>query len=283
MDRSLEKHFLNTRPVDRAQPLTLALEQAGWHVSELPLLELVPLSLDENDRKTLSQLAVQPVRVIVVVSPTAARLGLEALAALNILPAQLTIRWLAVGHGTAKILSEVGIIAEVPELESSEGMIASSALSDLVPNEWVMVWRGIGGRELVQACLLTRGVRLQVINLYERQLPVLSQTSWTNDWLSDGNIRLSAQQLNKSDSFLCHVVLLSSGESWRYWRMLAGESALRPWLLVMGQRLMDELVVLTPRISRLTSLQPEHILHVLAELENRELLDANHRFDHHTK
>jgi uroporphyrinogen-III synthase len=262
-----EKYFLNTRPVDRAPPLTLALQQAGWQVSEFPLLELVPLSLAERDLSALSQLAIQPVRVIVVVSPTAARLGLEALAALNIVPQQLKIRWLAVGQGTAQLLSAVGISPEVPELESSEGLIASSALQDLIPNEWVMVWRGIGGRELVQACLLARGVRLQVINLYERRLPKESQTSWVKQWMHDDATRLSHQTLNKNDSFAQRVVLLSSGESWRYWQMLAGDAALTPWLLVMGQRLMNELRVLTPRMSQLTSLKPEHILHVLAEIE----------------
>ncbi len=265
-----EKYFLNTRPTDRAQPLTLALQQAGWHVSEFPLLELLPLPLDKRDQSALAQLVVQPVRVIVVVSPTAARLGLDALVALNIIPAQLNIRWLAVGHGTAKVLSNIGIHPEVPALESSEGLIASSALSDLIPNEWVMVWRGIGGRELVQECLLARGVRLQVINLYTRQLPTQTQTTWTNDWFDHDVSSSSVQQINKNDSFPHRVVLLSSGESWRYWKMLTGEAALTPWLLVLGQRLMNELSTLTPRVRQLTSLKPEHILQVLAEIEHRE-------------
>ncbi len=271
MNRSLEKHFLNTRPVDRAQPLSDALRQAGWQVKELPLLELVPIKPTEDDLKTLSKLAEQPVRLIVVVSPTAAQLGIDALAALHIVPNQLKTRWLAVGHGTAKVLSTAGISAEVPAIESSEGMIASAALKDLVTNEWVMVWRGIGGRELVQTCLLARGVRLQVINLYERQLPILSQTLWTNDWLGGGEPKPEVRQSNKTDSFPQHVVLLSSGESWRYWQMLTGEAAMTPWLLVMSQRLMEELSGLTTRMSQIHSLQPEHIIHVLSEIEKNRV------------
>jgi uroporphyrinogen-III synthase len=263
------KLFLNTRPVDRAAPLTLELQQAGWQVAEFPLLELVPLSLAECDLAALSQLAVASVSVIVVVSPTAARLGLEALSALKIAPEQLNIRWLAVGQGTAQLLTEVGICAEVPELESSEGMIASSALKDLIPNERVMVWRGIGGRELVQQCLLARGVQLQVINLYERRLPKQCQSSWIKAWLQDDATRLPHQTLNKNDSFVQRVVLLSSGESWRYWQMLAGEAALAPWLLVMGQRLMNELSPLTDRMSHINSLKPEHILQVLVDIEKK--------------
>jgi uroporphyrinogen-III synthase len=267
VDFVYNKYFLNTRPVDRAAPLTLALQQAGWQVSEFPLLELVPLMLDELDISALSQLVFQPVRVIVVVSPTAARLGLEALASLNIAPEQLKIRWLAVGQGTAQLLSDAGIKPEVPELESSEGMIASSALKDLIPKEWVMVWRGVGGRELVQECLLARGVQLQIINLYERQLPKQSHSGWIDEWMNDGSTRLPKQTLNKNDSFSQRVVLLSSGESWRYWQMLAGEAALAPWLLVMGQRLMNELSPLTVRMSHINSLKPEHILQVLTDIE----------------
>lgn len=254
-------YFLNTRPADLAQPLTLALEQVGWHVDELPLLELISLPITQQDQNALLQLVEHPPRVIVVVSPTAARLGLQALELLNVNVAALPIRWLAVGHGTAQVLKAVGIRADVPELETSEGLIASSALSDLVVDELVMVWRGIGGRELVQESLLMRGVRLQVLNLYQRQLPASSIALWAN------YCPTTSDSVKKDDKHPPDVVLLSSGESWRYWRELAGEQALTPWLLVLGQRLMDEVVQLTPRMSRLTSLQPQHILEVVAEIK----------------
>lgn len=261
-DQKPLRYFLNTRPTDRAQPLTLALEQAGWHVDELPLLELIPLPVTQQDQNVLLQLLTQPPRVIVVVSPTAARLGLLALEALKIHAASLPIRWLAVGHGTAQVLKAVGVSADVPELETSEGLIASSALSDLVVDELVMVWRGIGGRELVQESLLARGVRLQVLNLYQRQLPDASQALWANYCAT------TSHSVKKDDKHLPDVVLLSSGESWRYWRELAGEQTLTPWLLVMGQRLMDEVVQLTPKIRRLTSLQPQHIVDVVSGIED---------------
>lgn len=253
-------YFLNTRPMDRAQPLTLVLEQAGWHVDELPLLELIPVPVSEQDQQLLMNLAVQPPRVIVVVSPTAAQWGLQALAELKLNVAALPIRWLAVGHSTAHVLKTAGISADVPELETSEGMIASSTLSELIVGELVMVWRGIGGRELVQESLLSRGVRLQVLNLYQRQLPESSKALWVNYCATTCN------SINKYDKHQPDVVLLSSGESWRYWRELAGEQALTPWLLVMGQRLMDEVAPLTSQVRRITSLQPQYILEVVTEI-----------------
>jgi hypothetical protein len=51
--------------------------------------------------------------------------------------------------------------------------------------------------------------------------------------------------------------------------MLAGEAALAPWLLVMGQRLMNELSPLTDRMSHINSLKPEHILQVLVDIEKK--------------
>jgi uroporphyrinogen-III synthase len=257
-------YFLNTRPTDRAQPLTLALKQAGWHVDELPLLELIPVPVSEQDQQVLRNLAVQPPRVIVVVSPTAAQWGLHALAELKLNVEALPIRWLAVGHGTAHVLKTAGISADVPELETSEGMIASSTLQELVIDELVMVWRGMGGRELVQESLLSRGVRLQVLNLYQRQLPESSKALWV-DYCAT-----KRDSIKKYDKHQPHVVLLSSGESWRYWRELAGEQALMPWLLVMGQRLMDEVVPLTSQVRRITSLHPAHIVDVVTEIAASE-------------
>lgn len=248
-------HFLNTRPSSRAAALTLAVEQADWRVSELPLLELVAVSLGESELACLSELSLHPVSVIVVVSPTAASLGLHALATLGMDPQSLTVSWLAVGQGTAQVLHAAGISPDIPLIETSEGLIASELLASLSADASVMVWRGEGGRELVQERLLARGVSLQIINLYRRQLPLASQQGW-----------ISLEK--KSDSDFPDVVLLSSGESWRYWRELAGEQTLTPWLLVMGQRLMDEVVQLTPKIRRLTSLQPEHIVEVVSGIED---------------
>lgn len=257
-------YFLNTRPTDRAQPLTLVLEQAGWHVDELPLLELIPVPVSEQYQQVLRNLAVQPPRVIVVVSPTAARWGLQALAELKLNVTNLPIRWLAVGHGTAQVLKTAGISADIPKLETSEGMIASSTLQELAVGELVMVWRGMGGRELVQESLLSRGVRLQVLNLYQRQLPESSKTLWV-DYCA-----ITRNSIKKYDKHQPHVVLLSSGESWRYWRELAGEQALTPWLLVMGQRLMDQVAPLTSQVRHIYSLRPEHIVEVVTEIATSE-------------
>jgi len=66
-------HVLNTRPAERADGLNQALQQAGYRVSQLPLLELVAEPF-EAIQPQLSE--IWQVAVVVVVSPAAAQLGL---------------------------------------------------------------------------------------------------------------------------------------------------------------------------------------------------------------
>lgn len=69
--------FINTRPDSRAAQLTEALQNEGYQVESLPLLELVAKPFSEH----LLQLYQQLIRAqaIVVVSPTAVEVGVEYL------------------------------------------------------------------------------------------------------------------------------------------------------------------------------------------------------------
>ncbi len=258
--------FLNTRPPERSQPLTALLSQHGWQVIELPLLELVPRALSADETTALDRLAhgfgkVGKINVIIVVSPTAATLGLAALHARSITADLLPLSWLAVGQGTADVLKTAGIEAHLPTLETSEGLIASPMLTALESGDTAMIWRGNGGRELVQQHLFAQGVNLEIINFYQRQLPASSQQFWSEHW---GNQQSPDK---KKDTPWPDIVLLSSGESWRYWQKLAGPRTFDPWFLVLGERLWQALQPHTTRLSQLQRLQPLHILQTLEGLD----------------
>jgi len=261
--RSALPTFLNTRPPERSQPLTALLSQHGWRVIELPLLGLVPRALTRNEAADLDQLAHAPDRisVIIVVSPTAAELGLAALHTRGITAHQLPLAWLAVGQGTADVLKAAGIEAQLPLLETSEGLIASPLLTALESGQTAMIWRGEGGRELVQQHLFAQGVSLAIINFYQRQLPASSMQFWAEHWGTP------ARPDKKKDTPWPDIVLLSSGESWRYWQMLAGTRTFQPWFLVLGERLWQQLQPHTARLSLLQRLQPLHILQTLESLD----------------
>ena len=99
--------FINTRPVDRAASLTMALEQRAVEVYALPLLELLPRAWDHDLARLYQQLA--HTQVIVVVSPSAVQFGMAHLLQSGLTVSDLQhIQWIAVGQKTAQALAEYG-------------------------------------------------------------------------------------------------------------------------------------------------------------------------------
>lgn len=251
-------HVINTRPAERATALTNALIAAGYQVSEFPLLELQACPLDDLLMQQLYQ--IKQMQVVVVVSPTAAELGLQAMTSLGIQPETLDIYWIAVGKGTARRLAEAGIKALVPDMETSEGMLQLQLFEKLtrLDAKHLMIWRGYGGLRFMFDQLKQQGWQVQDVNLYRRQLP---------------------EQSRKQFSKLCEqvpdVLLISSGQSWQYWQQLAQQRLFYPkFILVLGQRvcsqIMQELNVLRlslqPQVIEVADLQPASVLAILQHL-----------------
>lgn len=272
-------HVLNTRPVERADGLNQALQQAGYQVSQLPLLELVAEPF-EAIQPQLSE--IWQVAVVVVVSPAAAQLGLAGLKQLDILPSQLACQWVAVGQGTAAILAQAGIHAQVPALETSEGMLAlgifqqaqhstaSCAItSDSAATGSIMFWRGHGGRQFMLK-QLAGWQQVISLNLYDRQLPKSSKAQYQ-------------QLLNHPPQ----VLIITSGVSWQHWLELGQQfgTMTPPYILVLGQRIYRKICqqaahmtvttmphiqtcnLTMPKVILLESLNPASILAMLNQLQ----------------
>lgn len=263
-------HVLNTRPAERADPLTQTLQQAGYVVTALPLLELVaePFAAIQLQLSDIWQVA-----IVVVVSPAAAQLGLAGLTQLDIVPRQLKCQWVAVGRGTAAVLAQAGITAHIPALETSEGMLALDVFQHntlLAANPAVMFWRGFGGREFMLKQLASVQQVISV-NLYRRQLPESSKVQY--------------QQLLSRPP---QVLLISSGVSWQHWLQLGQQFGwiLPSYILVLGQRVYQNVrqqlaLMLSgqvvrcshepqsapPQVILLDNLHPATLLSVLASLQ----------------
>ncbi|MGB2081623.1 MAG: uroporphyrinogen-III synthase, partial [Psychrobacter sp.] len=69
---------INTRPVERAAPLTQYLQAAGLTVIEMPMLTLRPRPTTDLDIALMHQWLAGAYKALVVVSPTAAASGLVA-------------------------------------------------------------------------------------------------------------------------------------------------------------------------------------------------------------
>ena len=215
--------IINTRPESRRQALTAGLREQGWQVAELPLLSLVPTDL-EGLAPQLRELA--KMRCIVVVSPTAVELGMQALAKAGILLSDLAhIEWIAVGQGTAAYLRQWNIEAHIPVVETSEGMLQLPYLQQLPVEAGIAFWRGEGGRTFMMQQLIEKGHAVLNLVLYTRQLPASSSAQFLN----------VVQQ--RPD-----VVLISSEASWRYWQALTTRFSASDYLkqthyIVLGSRL----------------------------------------------
>ena len=254
--------FLNTRPPDRAALLSNALKAAKIKVLELPLLELVeePYSLMlEGLYQQLPQ-----AHVIVVVSPTAAHVGMRYLVQAGMTLQALTqIQWIAVGKATQRTLAEYGISSIVPDVETSEGMLELPILTTLKPESTLAFWRGEGGRVFMMDHFRQLGIQVLNFVLYKRRCP--------NNTLS-----LFQQYVGQLNQAQCFAVLVSSEASWLNWLSLVNaypKIVEKAYYLTLGPRL-TRLVSTYQREQGLTlgwveieNLQKETILHHLDRIQ----------------
>lgn len=191
--------IINTRPAQRAGGLTSQLSQAGFEVVELPLLVLKSLEVDESLKNQFQQF--QQADCVVVVSPTAAELGLKTYFDLGYTQSDLLKKiWIAVGQATQQYLAQFNIPSVVPEVETSEGMLALPIFNSC-HGQRIAFWRGIGGRTFMMEQLQRQDCTIINMLLYKRELP---ESSWDQ-----------AKAIAKNA-----IVLMSSEESWNNWREL---------------------------------------------------------------
>ena len=160
---------INTRPVERAAPLTAHLQTAGFSVVDIPMLALQPRTVSETDIDIMRQWLAGEYQALVIVSPTAAASGLAVWQQLrglqdkdepisnnkqqsnqessssqsraSVLKAPSHI--IAVGQATAAVLADqrLSIRYEVlqPTLANNEGMLAMPEINLLQAGDKLLV------------------------------------------------------------------------------------------------------------------------------------------------
>lgn len=218
--------FINTRPQDRAEKLSRALSMAQVNVLNLPLLELTPRPWSEMLSTLYQQLPTA--QVIVVVSPTAVKMGMAYLEQASLSLAALQhIHWIAVGETTAQALADYGITAEVPQVETSEGMLQLPALKTIPSGTCIAFWRGEGGRLFMMDQLLQQGIKILNFVLYERRCPLHTQQNFPQI------LSMLAQEPQ-------YAMVVSSEASWLNWLQLMQQQEqliAKGHYLVLGERL----------------------------------------------
>jgi uroporphyrinogen-III synthase len=149
---------LIVRPEGKCQRTVEQFRQA-----DLPAIGLALIEIEQHQAGIDKMHAglFEQVDVLLVVSTYAAE-ALLAFPALNHVPLCL-----CVGKSTARILHPLFPNIIVPEIESSEGLLALPELQQ-VDNKQIVIAKGVGGRPLLEETLIQRGALVECYDLYER-------------------------------------------------------------------------------------------------------------------
>ncbi|MFK3916770.1 uroporphyrinogen-III synthase [Psychrobacter sp. NPDC078501] len=236
---------INTRPVERAAPLTQHLQAAGLIVVEMPMLTLRPRPTTDLDVALMRQWMAGEYKALVIVSPTAAASGLVAWQSLEhekrkykakdgndnyaqrlskglSLPSPLV----AVGEATAAEFSQVRIDTTdyqilQPETANNEGMLAMPEIDSLQADDKLLIWRGLGGRRLLVDTLQARGVHIDSIAWYERTMPIDAMAEyqqWQQDFLTH-SIASDIALLKQPKP----IVVISSAAAFEHWSNIVND------------------------------------------------------------
>jgi uroporphyrinogen-III synthase len=173
------KGIVVTRPAHQARQLTRLISAAGGKPLSFPVIEI----RDIEDRGPLLNLVdrLDEFSVAIFVSPNAAERGMALVKARRAWPAKLKAA--AVGSGGVKTLQRHG----VTDVIAPEGRFDSEALLELpafalVYGKRFVVFRGVGGRELISETLTERGAMVEYAECYQRVRPDNDVTPLLRAW-----------------------------------------------------------------------------------------------------
>ena len=162
--------ILVTRPADQSDGLVDAIEQLGGTALRAPMIVVAGLTHDSQLKKLAK--TCKRFDSAIFVSKNAVDFGLELMAEHGLILKGKQV--FAVGLGTAGALRAKGIEnVNVPISEfSSEGLLRLDGLAEAaVESTCILVFRGVGGRELLATTLRKRGAEVIYCECYERLKP----------------------------------------------------------------------------------------------------------------
>lgn len=197
-----------TRPIDQAQKLNTLITAHGGTPISFSLIEITPLNDYSAFNQTIAPLSTFDWAIFIssnAVQNAMSRV-IKQFGSLSKLP---NLRFAAIGPVTAKELAAFGIEKVLTPIGrfDSESLLALPEMYN-VNGQNIMLFRGVGGRELLADSLKARGANIAFAESYQRINPqtncLVLERLWQN------------QQL--------HAIVVTSSEAMRYLLELA-ESA----------------------------------------------------------
>jgi uroporphyrinogen-III synthase len=185
---------LITRPRGQAQALAEHIRAAGGDPLVFPVLDIEPVAPDAQARGALSALGAA--QLAVFVSANAVAHGLPLVRAAGGWPATLTAAAVGAATATALRAQGVGRVLVPDQGADSEALLALPELHS-VEGQRVVIFRGVGGRELLADTLRSRGAQVAYVECYRRVKPALD----------------ASQILERVRAGTLHAAVAASGEA----------------------------------------------------------------------
>lgn len=202
------ERILVTRPQHQAERICQLIEDAGGHAIRLALLNIA----DPKDKSRAIQLLKDLDRfdMAIFVSSNAVHKTHNLMTTLGInFPSHMKVA--AIGRQTAKTLLDLGHRVDLAPQHSfnSEAFLAMHQVQK-VEDSHIIIFRGVGGRELLRRGLLERGANVEYAEVYRRITPSLYDTGVRNI-LCENKLDLIAITSSEALSSL-HALISESGQ-----------------------------------------------------------------------
>jgi uroporphyrinogen-III synthase len=168
-------HILVTRPSLPGEALCKLIINHGGQVTHFPTIAFAPPPDIHAFQHALTLLGEQD--WLIFISPQAVYASVTLIRKLwPHFPDP--VKWAAVGAGTAKALNEAGYNVTIhPEKNWNSERILELPEFQSVSGKKIAIIRGVGGREILDKCLVGRGASLLPVIAYERVMPKVDTSS----------------------------------------------------------------------------------------------------------
>jgi uroporphyrinogen-III synthase len=193
-----------TRPAQQAAALAECIVAAGGSVLLFPVIEIADLDDLRGFHAIVDRL--EAFDLAIFISPNAVAQAMTLISARRAWPAQLPVA--TVGRASARLLAAQGVrdIA-VPERFDSEALLELPALT-AAAGKRIVIFRGVGGRELLGETLVKRGATVEYAECYRRKRPPADAAVLSGAWQRG---QLDAVTVTSSEGVRNLVEMLGAG------------------------------------------------------------------------
>jgi len=161
----MNAEVLLTRPKGENEKLAKRLTKSGWEVIIRPMVKIEKREASKIEVNIVDRF--ESFDKVVFVSKNAVRCFIPMIKEkLESLPSSL--KWVAIGKGTADELEKSNISAEFPETAGTESLLEMEVFKHLKRNK-ILIVRGQGGRELLAKRLSELGAEVRYLEAYRRK------------------------------------------------------------------------------------------------------------------